>query len=410
MQRFLQMPPKNCACASIPELRNNLNFLEISRYMYLSMRARPWVDAPPSRLNMEEEIGFAARRSPLLRSIFSAEAENKTVLFLSDAEGGAVFDIVLLFCVMRMGYRVIYAVKHDFFFYSPTIYDMQTDPVLKKLLLSAHVVRDRDLSKNQLVKLLQERKLLVINDGTRERLNLHHISLSFARAWKEADIIIAKGWRNRHALMGSSHKFTRDILCYWTEPDGSYHMDVKPQAVGVRKFSDIYLVSKAEGILEEMRKAKQVGKTVMFYSCIIGSIPGQTRTAVQVVNAFVGHLREKTEEVFIVNPTEQFEEGMDGDDLMYMWEQVQRSNLIDIWRFQTVEDIETSFALLGRKVPPCWTGKDSTFSTGCTKEMQIAREIQQQNKELQIIGPAPEKFFRRGQYGVGKYFEAGLRN
>ena len=100
---------------------------------------------------------------------------------------------------------------------------------------------------------------------------------------------------------------------------------------------------------------------------------------------------------------------MDGDDLMYMWEHVQRSGLLEVWRFQTVEDIEAGFALLGRKVPSVWTGKDSTFSTGCTKEMRIALDVQKSQPELQIIGPAAERFFRRRDYGVGKYFDATLR-
>lgn len=410
MQRLLLMPPEECMCASIPEIRAELNYLELSRLMYLSMQSRRWLSVSPSYLGMEQELGLAAKRSYPLRGIFASEAEGKTVLFLSDADGGTVFDLAVLFRIMRMGYRVIYAVKSDFFFFSPTIHDTQTDPVLKKLLNRGHVVRERHLSKNRLLQLLQENKLLVIDDGTRERLNLHRTSVSFARAWKEADIIIAKGWRNRSVLLGSSHSFTRDILCYWNEPDGSYHMETKPQASGSHKFSEQYLADKAEGIMEEMRQAKQFGRAVMFYSCIIGSIPGQTDTAVRLVNAFVGSLREKTDGLYIINPTEQFEEGMDGDDLMYMWERVQRSNLIDVWRFQTVEDIEHSFALLGRKVPPVWSGKDATFSTGCTKEMHIALEMLRQNKELQIIGPSAEKFFRRGQYGVGKYFEAGLKD
>jgi hypothetical protein len=42
--------------------------------------------------------------------------------------------------------------------------------------------------------------------------------------------------------------------------------------------------------------------------------------------------------------------------------------------------------------------------------MHIALEMVQHNKELQIIGPPPERFFRRSQYGVGKYFDAKLKN
>jgi hypothetical protein len=127
------------------------------------------------------------------------------------------------------------------------------------------------------------------------------------------------------------------------------------------------------------------------------------------VDTFVRHLRERLENTFIINPAEHFEEGMDGDDLMFMWERVQRSGLLDVWRFQTVEDIETSFALMGRKVPSAWSGKDSTYSTGCTKEMRIALDMQKLHSEMQIIGPSADKFFRRAEYGVGKYYDAGIK-
>ncbi|MDR0466602.1 MAG: protein-glutamate O-methyltransferase family protein [Deltaproteobacteria bacterium] len=413
VRRLLEMPPAECMCAAIPEIRRELNYLELSRLMYLSMQARSWLNETPSHQSMAQELAKAPALSAPLRGICGPEAEyaGQTILFLSDAEGGTVFDLAMLFRIMRMGHKVIFAVKNGFYFYSPTIHDTETDPVLKKLIGRACIIHDKHLSKNKLLQLLQENRLLIINDGTRERLNLYRTSVSFARAWKEADLIIAKGWRNKDVLLDSSHGFSRDILCYWNDPaDGGYRMQIKARADGLHKFSDVYLKNKAEGIVEDMRRARKNGRTVMFYSCIVGSIPGQTNTAIQLVNAFVGHLREKMDGVFIVNPTEQFEVGMDGDDLMYMWEKVQRSNLIDIWRFQTVEDIEQSFALLERKITPAWSGKDSTFSTGCTKEMHIALEMVHENKELQIIGPPPEKFFRRGQYGVGKYFDAKLKD
>ena len=113
-------------------------------------------------------------------------------------------------------------------------------------------------------------------------------------------------------------------------------------------------------------------------------------------------------DVFIINPGEHFEEGMDADDIMYMWEIFQRSGVIDIWRFQSVSDIEKSFELMGMKVPPEWTGKDATYSTGCTKEMEIARSIQKKFPEMQLIGPSWEKFQRRKEYGVGKLYDRAL--
>jgi len=101
---------------------------------------------------------------------------------------------------------------------------------------------------------------------------------------------------------------------------------------------------------------------------------------------------------------------MDADDLMYMWEIVQRSGLIDIWRFQSVEDIEKAFELMGEKVPPEWLGKDATYSTGCTMEMKIARDVQKQYPEMQIIGPSWEKFQRRKEYGIGKLYDRVLED
>ena len=73
---------------------------------------------------------------------------------------------------------------------------------------------------------------------------------------------------------------------------------------------------------------------------------------------------------------------MDADDLMYMWEIVQTSGLIDIWRFQTYEDISQTFQIMGKKVPPEWVGKDATFSTGCTQEMNVALTVQKAHPEI----------------------------
>ena len=40
--------------------------------------------------------------------------------------------------------------------------------------------------------------------------------------------------------------------------------------------------------------------------------------------------------------------------------------------------------------------------------MRIALDVQAKNREMQIIGPDPRRFFRRGEYGVGKYFDASI--
>jgi hypothetical protein len=123
----------------------------------------------------------------------------------------------------------------------------------------------------------------------------------------------------------------------------------------------------------------------------------------------VEHLKKQSAMTFILNPSEYYEPGMDADDLMYMWEIVQRSGQIDIWRFQTYEDIVTAFLIMDQKIPPEWVGKDATYSTGCTKEMAIAIDVLDKHPEMQVIGPPKERFMRRKEYGVGKMYDQRLK-
>ena len=149
---------------------------------------------------------------------------------------------------------------------------------------------------------------------------------------------------------------------------------------------------------------------IIFYSGIIGSIPGKEAVAKKIMSTFVEFIKEQSAKTFIINPSEHSEPGMDADDLMFMWEIVQRSGLIDIWRFQTYEDILQTFRLMKIKVPPEWVGKDATFSTGCTKEMKIALDVQREHPEMQVIGPSQEKFLRRQEYGIGKMYDRRLKD
>ncbi len=410
LQTALQKAPQHFSCeSSLSSLREEINSIEIARLMYLSANSRILMKETPSPLEWQSIFeNLKVSHEPLLTLLGGEKDEAKTILFLPDTSGGFVFDMALLQRLQRMGHKIIVALKEGFYFYSPIMQDIESDPILEQLFEGATLVRESSISKNRLLNLLRQSSLVVIHDGTRERLNLYRTNVAFARAWKEADVILAKGRRNAEILGLSSQKFTRDIVCYWTDSEGKYAIKEKARARHIRKLSELDIRERAEGIIANMRRASKEGKTVMFYSCIIGSIPGQENTAIALVRAFVDNLRQKLDDIYIVNPAEQLPDGMDGDDLMYMWERVQRSGYIHVWRFQTVQDIEDSFALLGRKVLPAWAGKDATFSTGCTKEMRIAMDVQKRNPELQIIGPDKEKFFRRDNYGIGKYFDARI--
>ncbi len=411
LQRALYAEPATAPVGDIKQARNTLNMLEVTRLMYLSAKSFSMNENPPSPLELKERFNKVdGKLDSFFTLLGQGEDEPKTILFLPDTTGGFVFDLLLLKRLLHMGHRIIISVKSGFYFYCPTINDVVDDPTLKGLLEGVAVVYNENISKNELLSIMRTSRMAIIHDGTRERLNLYRVNVSFARAWKEADIILAKGSRNAALLTNNSQLFTRDIFCYWEDKQGNFEVMAKARPANMRKVSEAFISKRADAIIEQMREAHRAKKTIVFYSCIIGSIPGQEGTAISLVKAHVDYLRQKHDDTFFINPAEQSPQGMDGDDLMYMWEKVQRSGYINIWRFQTVQDIEFSFDLLGRKVLPAWAGKDATFSTGCTKEMHIAIEVQKLHPEMQIIGPDKEKFFRRDNYGVGKFFDERITN
>ncbi|WP_300164117.1 ARMT1-like domain-containing protein [Solidesulfovibrio sp.] len=405
-------PSELPGCRAIPELRFALDMLELRRLLLLGSMSGIWdgSEAFPGREGLDAALAAFPEGFARLEALLDPRrgGGGLKILVMPDASGGVLFDLLAVRVLLRLGHRVIVALKDGFYYDAPTIWDPDADPILDAALAGAHFLTDHRTSKNALLQVMREYPLTVVSDGTRERLNLYRVSVTFARAWKEADLILARGPLNHRRLIETSHQFTRDVVSFYGDGAGGLRLDFKPRAAGARSFTEADITAKAEEIVAGMRAAKASGKSVMFYSAIIGSIPGQTQTAIELVTAFVAHLREKLPGTFVINPAEHFEEGMDADDLMFMWEKVQRSGLIDVWRFQTHFDIEKSFGLLGRQVPPVWAGKDATFSTGCTKEMHIALSMQSRQPELQIIGPDPEKFFRRREYGVGKFFDAGI--
>ncbi|MYL84853.1 DUF89 family protein [Desulfovibrio aerotolerans] len=398
-------------CSSIPELRHVLDVLELKRLFAMSVMPEVWEGdaACPDVAALDAALASFPQDFDRLEAMLDPRRGSKLkILYLADSAGGVLFDLLAIRTLLRMGHRVLLVFKEGFYFDSPTIWDVDGDPILETSLAGAHFCTDPRIGKNELLQVIRENPLTVISDGTRERLNLYRVSVTFARAWKEADVVVAKGEHNHRRLIMTSHLFTRDVASFYRLSGDGLRFDFKARAPGARSFTEADITAKAEEIIMGMRQAHAAGRTVMFYSAVIGSIPGQTKVAIELVTAFANHLRQKLAGVFVINPAEHFEEGMDADDLMFMWEKVQRSGLIDVWRFQTHFDIEKSFEILGRQVPPVWAGKDATFSTGCTKEMRIALSMQQRHREMQIIGPDPEKFFRRREYGVGRFCDAGI--
>ncbi|ACS79088.1 ARMT1-like domain-containing protein [Maridesulfovibrio salexigens] len=392
-------------CESLAEMRFELDMIELERIFRLSSLPDQWSQALFgedykifSQMYSRDKVDFTP-----VRNVFHGTEGGLKILFIPDETGGLMADLLMIKSLLRQGHSVILALKEGFWFDSPTFWDRESNLLLAEALKDALFISEERISKNDLLSSLRENPFVVISDGTRERLNLIRCSVTFARAWKESDLIIAKGWGNRRRLIGNSNLFTRDIICFYRNLEGEFKLEFKAKSSKVNKFTEAGISAKANEIIAEMQQARSERKAVMFYSAIVGSIPGQVDTAIKVLNTFVGHLRDRLADTYIINPAEHFEEGMDADDLMFMWEKVQRSGFITIWRFQTYADIEKSFELMGERVPPVWAGKDATYSTGCTKEMHIAQDVQKRHRELQIIGPGSDKFLRRREYGVGRF-------
>jgi hypothetical protein len=368
----------------------------MSKKDFLDMFRQPFEDS--GKASLLEFLGFG--RSSL---------QKRKLLWLADESGEAVLDLEVIRFLVSYGHKVIVAFKAGPLYTKPTIGDMINDPVLQSALPHTAIIDDPDMSKNQLVSTLRgDVSVLALSDGTSENLNLLLASTTFARVFKEVDAVISRGREQRRRLFETKFQFTQDIYNICRESNGSLSIRLKPRHPEVIKFSHNDLETKAHAIIDRMKTAKTQGMTVIFYSGIIGSIPGKVDMAKRIMSTFVRHLTEQSALTFIINPSEYFEPGMDADDLMYMWEIVQRSGLIDIWRFQSFDDIVQAFEIMNKKIPPEWVGKDATYSTGCTKEMAIAIEVQKQHPEMQLIGPPKERFMRRQEYGIGKMYDRRL--
>ena len=339
----------------------------------------------------------------------NAEERNKSILWLADEAGQIIVDLAIINYLTKRGHKVILAMKAGPLFTKIDFPDIHSDTVLESTLKTTLLIQDRNLSKNDLLKKIKsDYDVIIISDGTREDLNLLLSSTTFARCFKEVDGVISRGIDQKRRFFDSPFFFTQDI--FNISADGSENIEIsfKPKHPAVIKFSYADLEKRARSLIDQMAEAKSKGMTVVFYSGIIGSIPGKIQMAKKIMAVFVDYLKQHAAMIFIINPSEFFESGMDADDLMYMWEIVQRSGRIDIWRFQTYGDIAEAFRIMGTRVPPEWVGKDATFSTGCTKEMKIALEVQKDHPEMQIIGPSHEKFMRRRDYGIGKMHDRRL--
>jgi uncharacterized protein with ATP-grasp and redox domains len=403
-------------------MRELADYLELSRLIAVTGERSLWeselVDNYTEKdyLKLFDRAFYGNGVTPLMEFLGIAgngksetSAQGKMILWIANETGEVIVDLAIIRYLTKMGHKVVIAFKEGSLFTKVDYADVHSDDVLRKELEGALLITEKDLSKNDLVrKIKSDYDIFAISDGTRENLNLLLASTTFARTFKEVDGVISRGQDQKRRLFDTHFQFTQDIFNVSADRHGKVRISHKSRHPAVIKFSHADLERKARSIIEQMADAKKRGMTVVFYSGIIGSVPGKIKTAKKIMSVFIQYLKEHSAMTFIINPSEHFKPGMDADDLMYMWEIVQRSGLIDIWRFQTYEDIAQAFNIMKTKVPPEWVGKDATFSTGCTKEMKTALAVQNDHPELQIIGPSHEKFMRRAEYGIGKMYDRRL--
>lgn len=410
----LRNPPK-----TLDDIKTQIASLEFQRLLCLANSPELWQKDRALPLKADEYLSLFGKRisgdgfKPLLNFLGFGRQRNtqkRKILWIADEAGEIVVDLAVIRLLVSHGHKVIIALKDGPLYTKADILDIRDDAVFQKVMSQAVLIDDPRLGKNDLVRTLRsDIPILALSDGTSENLNLVLVSTTFARIFKEVDGVISRGLDQRRRLFETRFQFTQDIFSIAPADDGNVSILFKQRHPKVIKFSHQDLERKAKTIIDQMKAAKEKGMTVIFYSGIIGSIPGKIKMAKHIMSIFVDHLKKQSAMTFIINPSEYYEPGMDADDLMYMWEIVQRSGQIDIWRFQSYEDIVTAFQIMGQKIPPEWVGKDATYSTGCTKEMAIAIDVQDRHPEMQVIGPAKERFMRRKDYGVGKMYDKRLK-
>ena len=414
---YLTKPPD-----TISDIRKLADYLELKRLFALSVETSLWTSAKSAGYDEDDFLEIFKRNftgngvellfdSLCVRENGKAQEARRKILWLMDEAGEAMVDIAIIKTLVKLGHRIIVVFKEGPLFTKVDFFDAMEDESIKGELKGTFFIKDRYLGKNELIRIIRsDNDIIAISDGINENINLLLTSTTFARFFKEADFIISRGHDQKRRFFDTHFQFTQDIFSISAGENDSVNISYKPKHPSVIKFSYEDLEKKARTIIYQMADAKKKGMTVIFYSGIIGSVPGKIKTAKKIMSVFIQRLKEQFAMTFIINPSDYYEPGMDADDLMYMWEMVQRSGFIDIWRFQTYDDIAEAFQIMGRKVPPEWVGKDATFSTGCTKEMKIACEVLEKHPEMQVIGPSREKFMRRNEYGVGKMYDQRLGN
>ena len=229
---------------------------------------------------------------------------DRKILWLADESGEVMIDFEIIRYLANRGHKIIIALKNGPLFTKVEVQDAQDDELIRAELEGGFLIDNPSMNKNDLVQTLrQDNHIFVVSDGTQENLNFLLSSTTFARLFKEVDAVISRGHDQRRRLFDAHFQFTQDIFNIARGDDGSVQVSFKskhPQAI---KFSHADLERKAKAIIDAMARAKKEGMTVVFYSGIIGSIPGKIDVAKKIMSIFIEYLRSQGEKTYVINPS-----------------------------------------------------------------------------------------------------------
>jgi hypothetical protein len=295
--------------------------LEIKRLISLSLETSLWESDASKAYTKNDYLKLFNRKltgngvKPLLKFLgihaaiaATKQPRRKKILWLANEAGEVMVDLAIIRYLTKLGHKVILVLKARPLFTKACFADAQRDETLSTALGNTMQIADKNLGKNELVKtMLGENPIILLSDGTSEILNLMLTSTTFARIFKEVDGVICRGHDQKRRLFDTHFQFTRDIYNISGSPRGLVQISYKPKHRSSIKFSHAELDQKAKTIIEQMSRSKQKGMTVIFYSGIIGSIPGKIQIAKKIMALCIQNLKNQFAQTFIINPSEYFE-------------------------------------------------------------------------------------------------------
>ena len=316
--------------ATLIEFKEIIERLELKRLFCLSVENSLWKSDNAESYTKNDYLKLFNRQftgngvEPLFRFLGAlgkgkplGTAQSKKILWLADEAGEVMVDLAIVQVLAKLGHKIIIAFKEGPLYTKVNFIDTQENEILSRELEGAFVIPEKSLSKNELIKILRsDQHIITISDGTRENLNLLLASTTFARIFKEVDGVISRGDDQRRRFFDTHFQFTQDIFNISGGDRNSVSILYRPRHPAVVKFSHEDLEKKAKTIIDQMEEAKRKGMTVIFYSGIIGSIPGKIQMAKKIMAVFIQSLKKQLARIFIINPSEYYEPGMDADDLM----------------------------------------------------------------------------------------------